>query len=787
MRWKRIKFTLRLLLLGAPLLLLLSFYADPKVLHEILSRLQRYHQERPQEKIYLHFDKPFYAAGDSIWFKAYLVEASLHTLESQSRVIYAELVDSAHRVIQRRILPATNGLAHGDFFLKEDLHQGKYLVRAYTNYMKNAGEEFFFLKEFSVLNPAKDYTQLESSKIFDPDSIDLQFFPEGGNLVSTGKSNRLAFKAVSPDGNSFPAEGYITDEHDSIITSFKADHDGMGILSFIPESKKRYYAQIRKPYSIKRLYELPEVKSDGLTLLISKINKYVKVTVNTTSAFTDQDIHLVVQSRGKVYHAQSGIVKASAWFTYLPYDKLPHGISQITVFNHAGQPLAERLIYQNHHESIKLSVRTDTATYGARQPVIVYMDALYNNGTSAQGSFSITVYDDKLLKSPDEYPITIENYLSLTSDLAGNIKNPGYYFKDTLIATANHLDLLMMVQGWRRFTWQDVLDKNPTPQLYVKEKGIPIRGRVTKAWKDKLVENSNLKLLSMAGQATILKPDSMGNFYTDDLIFYDTIDLVARTEDAKGRRQPYKFRIKPLSFPSVNSSISPYSRFDASAYIKQQTEQRSLLKLSDITQLDVFVVTAKRTMEKRQVNPWGKVIDMRKKRYQYTTLFELLMDNVKGLVIKGEPPTVTARLNGKEPIFGGTGMMPWYELEAEDIDMIETTKTFGASKYPQDLINLMIKPEAYNKDIIGITNVKYAGFYKAREFYSPRYENQDNQTKIPDKRTTLYWEPMLETDQYGRAAVRFYTADVASRYRVVIEGITADGYPGTASVTFEVK
>lgn len=767
-----------------------SFATDPTVLETVLKKLKHYHINRPQEKLYLHFDKPFYAAGDSIWFKAYLVEASLHSLDSQSRVIYAELIDSGHQVIQRRILPAKGGLAHGDFFLSPTLHQGKYLIRAYTNYMKNAGEDFFFFKEFNVLNPTQDFTQLESARMFDPDSIELDFFPEGGHLVACGKPNRVAFKALSPDGKSFATEGYITDDRDSIVTSFKTAHDGMGIVIFNPQKGRKYYAQIRKPYEIKSLYELPEVLPTGISLQVRKTNKYVKVSLFSSPEFTDQDIHIVVQSHGKVYHAQSGVLKANTWFSYIPLTKLPHGISQITVFDSFGRPFAERLIYQNQDESITLSVKTNAVDFGSRQQVIVYADAAYRNGAPAKGSFSISVYDDKLLQAPEQYPVTLDNYLSLTSDLRGNIENPGYYFKDTLNLTQKHLDLLMMVHGWRRFTWQDILDEDMLPPLFIHEKGIPITGNVVKQWKDKPVPGSKLKLLTMTGQAAILQPDSLGNFYTEALLFYDTVDLIARTENAKGKRQPYKFRITPMGFPPVLHAISQFKPFDASQYVKQQTEQRTLLKLSDVTQLNAVIVTAKR-MDKRQFNPWGNVIDLRKKRYQYNTLYELLLDNVNGLIFTGEPPNVKARLKGKTPIFMVNGEPPnidVFSFEAEDIDQIETTKVFTpASKYPQNLINIIVKPGAWHVDIIGMNQVKYSGFYKAREFYSPNYSRPNDDLKIPDKRTTLYWEPMLNTDEHGRAAVSFFTADVESRYRIVIEGITADGYPGTASTTFEVK
>ncbi|HMV09244.1 MAG TPA: hypothetical protein PKA45_10155, partial [Cyclobacteriaceae bacterium] len=59
-------FTLPLL----ALIVLVSFAADPGVIETLLKKLQQYHADRPQEKIYIHHDKPFYAAGDNLWFKA---------------------------------------------------------------------------------------------------------------------------------------------------------------------------------------------------------------------------------------------------------------------------------------------------------------------------------------------------------------------------------------------------------------------------------------------------------------------------------------------------------------------------------------------------------------------------------------------------------------------------------------------------------------------------------------------------------------------------------------------
>jgi hypothetical protein len=200
-----------LALLLSTIILLGSFRTDPGILEAVVKKLQDFHARQPQEKIYLQLDKPFYVAGDSIWFKAYLVEASLHSLDSQNHVMYVELLNSVNKIVQRKMLYA-NGVSFGDFVLADTLREGKYLIRAYTNYMRNVGEDFFFKKEISILNPAPAYVSQRETVMTNPDSIDLQFFPEGGELVACGKFTRVAFKATGQDGKGISLEGEIFDE-----------------------------------------------------------------------------------------------------------------------------------------------------------------------------------------------------------------------------------------------------------------------------------------------------------------------------------------------------------------------------------------------------------------------------------------------------------------------------------------------------------------------------------------------------------------------------------------------
>ena len=788
-----------ILSLVIPALLFLSFNDDLSVLQSILQKMQRFHSKNPQEKLYLHFDKPFYSAGEDMWFKAYLVEASMHSLDSQSRAMYVELIDATKTIQNRKMYHVENGQSFGDIHLSDSLPQGKYIIRAYTNYMKNAGDDFFFTKEFSILNRKTllEETKTEEKK-YSPDSVELIFFPEGGNMVACGTFNRLAFKALSPDGKSIEVEGEIRDESNAVVTTFKTQHDGMGLVKLNPTLGKKYTARILKPYQVNRLYELPRVHDKGYVLQVDEIGKNIKVVIFSNAdkpASGKLDISIVAQSRGKVYHAQAGVITTNAFFTYIPRSKFPEGITQITIFDSAGRPLAERLIHQDQSESLLLDVKAE-ASYGKRSRVTIYTDIMYRDQTPAIGSFSVSVYDEGLIQNTEKYPLSITNYLSLTSDLKGHIENPGYYFKDEEPETKKNLDLLMMVNGWRRFTWKDILEERDM-LTYRREHGIPISGTIKKELRDKAPLGGIVKIMSMRGNAVEIKPDSLGKFYSDDLLFYDTMKLILQTENKKGKKAPYKFELNPADpAPKINYAIADFSPFNAALYLNQQAEFNSAMKASEVKVLEVVDIRAKREFDSRLVGSKTDAVDVSKTSKYYTNIFEMIRDKVPALWLDGSPPTAAKYRNRPVTFLINGSLYPMETISIalpEDVEKLEVLRGGSASLYGGSTgsmlaVNIVLRQGWSTKTpTYGVNQVVYPGFYEAKEFYSPQYDIPDRRHDFPDKRTTLYWEPMIVTDSSGKIAISFFTADQASHYRVVMEGITPDGYAGTGTATFEVK
>jgi hypothetical protein len=120
----------------------------------LINKIESYNAKLPAEKIYLQFDKPYYAVGDTIWFKSYVTTATLN-YSPYSTKLYVDLVNDSNKVVKHLAVPVTLGMGWGDIELNDgNMPEGAYTIRAYTNWMRNFGETSFFYKSFYVSNTA---------------------------------------------------------------------------------------------------------------------------------------------------------------------------------------------------------------------------------------------------------------------------------------------------------------------------------------------------------------------------------------------------------------------------------------------------------------------------------------------------------------------------------------------------------------------------------------------------------------------------------------------------------
>ncbi len=171
-------------------------FSQSNTLNSIQSEFKKYGEEHLQEKLFVHTDKNFYLAGEIVWFKLYDVDGTFHKPLNISKVSYVEILDNENKPALQSKIELKDGMGTGSMFLPLSLKSGNYKLRAYTSWMKNFSPDFYFEKNITVINSLK--TPAAQTGV-QPIDYDVQFFPEGGNLVNDIKS-KIGFWVINQYG-----------------------------------------------------------------------------------------------------------------------------------------------------------------------------------------------------------------------------------------------------------------------------------------------------------------------------------------------------------------------------------------------------------------------------------------------------------------------------------------------------------------------------------------------------------------------------------------------------------
>lgn len=615
---------------------------------------------RTQEKVYLHLDKPYYTPGEDIWFKAYLFDAQNHFLGySPSKVLYVDLVSPEGEILYHHQLPIENGVANGDFDLKGTFPSGNYQVRAYTNWMRNFDASWFF--ETTI--PLYENTTLseENSTVVETDSIlaDIQFFPEGGDLVYTVPT-QVGFKGVNKEGLGVKVDGKLVDETGKQITIFSSLHLGMGSFFFTPQAGKLYRA-IVNVNGEEQTFNLPKAKESGYGVIVNntKTNS-VSVRIVATEDLEGSEVYLVGQTRGKVYYKGKGkIIKRILYFE-IPRQVLPSGILQLTLFTNKMVPLNERLVFINYAQDLDINVKTNRKRYKERDKVKISVNVSDAEGKPVVAQLSMAVTDAGQISINKQRESILSNML-LTSDLKGTIENPAFYFRDAESNTQKALDALMLTQGWRRFTWQDVLNLNEVTVVYPYEQGFTLKGNATYAETGDPFEFKKMYLTALGGSSGLWSTESnaKGDFAFRNLAFSDSSDVLIQGNWAAQQVAEIKVALDTLTFPTIDYTSKPLMLYkekeeEVLTYLKK-AEERKVLDLAYPDQKtlvldEIKVASTRQYSEDRAFKMYSEpdaVINFDEQIVGgITHVFEAIIGRVAGVTVTGSGLATQVRIRG---------------------------------------------------------------------------------------------------------------------------------------------
>ncbi|GAA4033654.1 hypothetical protein GCM10022409_17450 [Hymenobacter glaciei] len=789
-----------------------------------------YRLSRP-EKAYLHLDKSVYTVGETMWFSASVVAADTHRPDTLSRVLHVELLAGNGRVVSRRELRLDGGRSHGAITLPDTLAPDTYQLRAYTGWMRNAGPEFFFSRRIQIW-PAASLVGDSSPAQLRANAVaarrlsttlsrapDVQFFAEGGSLVA-GLTNVVAFKATDYAGNGLDVQGQVLDAQDKPVATFRSSHLGMGSFSFAPVAGQRYHAVVA-PGGVALQVPLPAVQQEGYTLHVVTLASAFLVTIQRHGG-SSSTVSLLGQVRGQVAYMAHGELTAGheTYTTRIPTSQFPAGIVQFTLVDAQGQPLAERLAFAALNPNLRVTLTPDRASYGPRQPVRVHVAVADAAGQPVAMPLSLAVADAGAVDASAE---TIAANLLLTSDLAGYIENPGYYFQNPTPETAQHLDALLLTQGWRRFVWKQLLAGPLAAPEFGVERAIGIRGQVTQP-SGKPVAGGTVTYLQTRPEKIYLstRTNPEGRFLFTGLDqCNDTTRLTLQARTDRGKRNLLlsldpgppvpagRLPVLPLQTPAALADAVQRSQAQHAAEIKLQFDTTHNVMLSNVQ------VNARRAVptDSRRIYPLGSATVLRMDDYPTarngsSTALQMLQGRVPGVSVTGVDPNIHVQIRGINSLSGSSE--PLYLLDgvpitadalayfpAADVETIEILKggqaaIFG-SRGSAGVIAVYTRRGSPNyspsvEKAPGVLALRVPGYACAREFYAPRYDVATARRNLPDpRRSTLYWNPRVSTNAAGQADVTFFTADAVGQFRLSAEGISAAGQPAVGSGNLLVR
>jgi len=478
-------------------------YSDKSKLTPFIQSLDIFSKRFIQEKVYLHFDNTSYYQGDHIWFKCYVVSGQ-HQLSQLSRTLYVELLNPGGEIIDKRILKIEDGQCHGDFLLNQlPFYSGFYEVRAYTKYMINFGEDVIFSRLLPVFNRPKAEGNFEEKNMLgygrygpsgsysmkrDPpvreNKVNLRFFPEGGHLVQ-GVESRVAFEATDESGNPIDVTGIVMDGNRQELCSITTLHEGKGVFTCTPgEGQRKDIAEVEYA-GRKYRFDLPSSMPQGVVMEVDNLSHpdSIGITLRKNVNTPVEMLGVAMMSGGKLQNYCFVRMEDNETGFQMDKSRLPAGVSQIVLFNDRGEIVCDRLIFTVRNELIHI-VKTEKSPSPTQPYALIEMglSVADRDANPVQTSFSVSVRDGA---NDVENNHTILTELLLMSEIKGYVRNPSYYFDalETENFPSLHLDLLLMVQGWRRYSWElmtGVKTENfPSLQLkYLPEQGIEISGTV---------------------------------------------------------------------------------------------------------------------------------------------------------------------------------------------------------------------------------------------------------------------------------------------------------------------
>ncbi|RRQ47490.1 hypothetical protein DZC72_17275 [Maribacter algicola] len=747
----------------------------------------------PRASVFLHLNKSVFVQGEHLWFKGYLYNRLKNNLLKEPLNLYVGIYDSVGRQVKKELFLSRDGLSQGQVMIDSTFGKGTYYIKASTSWIRNFREDDSFISQFEVIKGSKTIDKNQSDK------IDVQFLPEGGHLVS-GVQGTVGVKVLNTNGNGVKGVvGVVRNERGDSITSFKTNDFGHSKFDLLPVQGSLYSATLDDYNGIQHKFLLPNSKSKGVIMSIKRIGAgRIQVLLGTNpetrATMGNGPYTLIFHRDGLLKHMNVEFPEGENYVSHiLDANSLHPGTNIVTLLDFEGNPLLERLVF--NRQSIKKGELTTSLESLSLDSVSVNISLPGKSRGLQYLSASILPADTKAYGHQNN----IFSTFLLNPYLKGHVEDPRYYFTNVSEKTERDLDLLLLTQGWSRFSWKNIFE-NPPVDRYGFETGVDILATLN----FELRKNENIMFYpgeGMLPQIIKMKEDS-GSFTLSNFLLNRGDNLKFTIIDANGRfsRPNLYVRIddgstsdllheRPLEYLST---IFEYQLSDSNNF--------NFVLPDNTIALNEVTVEGQRE-EEIYVSPFvseGRLIKVTQKTEgNYPRLLDLIRSS--GFNVWEAPNTGydRIRITSKRP--SALSLIPLSprlyvdDIPYSDFNILMDFPTGRLESYFIDrsgngeqgaaggVIRVYTK-KGVDKDAPGLGR-KYVssdffehtvknGFSPVKEFYVPKYASLNN-TSFHNF-GTIDWQPNLEIDKNGSTSFTFNHLNI-ERIKIFIEGIGEGG------------
>ena len=309
---------------------------------------------------------------------------------------------------------------------------------------------------FRISDGAANETAAKTIPILMP-NLTLHFFPEGGDLIA-GLEQRVYFEGRTPSDGPADIAGVVVDDKGQEVSRFISRHDGRGHFKMVAKKAATYKVKISQPAGINKIFDLPAVKAQGAIIEslqdVVAASDLLRFRIGATEP---GPLKLVLRKKERVV--------AETRTMSLSMNDTPHieelvlvpptsvdGVLTVTLENDEGRPLCERLVYRQPARSLSIKVETDREIYTPGSNVTLNLKAMDSDGQPVAALIGLRVVDDSILQMIDRRDQAPElNAMVLLENDVRELADAHVYLDSANDLAPTALDLLLGVQGWRRY------------------------------------------------------------------------------------------------------------------------------------------------------------------------------------------------------------------------------------------------------------------------------------------------------------------------------------------------